>query len=289
MNKSTKTRIKIKGKDNPFYIYGKNPVMELLINKPNYVSEVVFIDFGKDNNTDKHDFSDIIKRIKNAKIPTRYLSKREAGGLLDMSSDGVNTQRVLAKIKSFDYLDFKQWRDNIKQEEKLGGRATKLVLVLDKVEDPHNFGAIVRSAGAVGVSAVFVANAGQSPVNATVFKTSAGVITKVPIVQVANISDTLEKLKDLGFWNYGVDMHEISEEEKEINLYAEGSKSMWEQKFDSKTVLVVGAEGSGLSRIAKEHCDFLIHIPMKNNVESLNVSVAAALSMYEWRRQFTHY
>jgi 23S rRNA (guanosine2251-2'-O)-methyltransferase len=158
-------------------------------------------------------------------------------------------------------------------------------LVLDKVEDPQNFGAIVRSAGAAGVSAVFVANASQAPVNATVFKTSAGVITKVPIVQVANIADTLEKLKDAGFWNYGVDMNELSEEDKEDNPYAEGSKSIWDIEFDNNTALVVGAEGSGLSRIARENCDFLVHIPMQNNVESLNVSVSAALSMYEWRRQ----
>ncbi len=284
MNKSTK----IKSKDKSFYIYGKNPVMELLMDKPSDVSEVVFIDFGKDNNTDKHDFSAIIKQIKSAKIPTRYLSKKEAGGLLGGSSDGINTQRILAKVKGFDYLDFKDWSKNIKQEEKLGDRTTKLVLVLDKVEDPHNFGAIVRSAGAVGVSAIFVANASQSPVNATVFKTSAGVITKVPIVQVANITDTLEKLKDLGFWNYGITMYKPTEQEKEENPYAKRSKSMWEQEFDNKTALVVGAEGSGLSRIAKEHCDFLVHIPMENNVESLNVSVVSALVMYEWRRQFTH-
>ena len=281
MNKPTKT----KRKDNPFYIYGKNPITELLRDKPGDIAEVIFIDFGKDNNTDKHDFSEIIRSVKYAKIPTRYLSKREADGLLGTSNDGVNTQRILAKIKGFNYLDFKDWSDNIKQEEKLENPMSKLVLVLDKVEDPQNFGAIVRSAGAVGVSAVFVANASQSPVNATVFKTSAGVITKVPIVQVANISDTLEKLKDLGFWNYGVSMDELSEQEKENNPYAEGSKSMWGQEFDAQAALVVGAEGKGLSRIAKEHCDFLIHIPMENNVDSLNVSVAAALTMYEWRRQ----
>ena len=267
----------------PFYMYGKNAVLEILHNKVNDVSEVVLVDFAKEHKTDKSAFAPILTAAKNAKIKVRYISKKEAEVLVGE----VRTQRVLARVKGFKYLPFKDWKESIKKQQKENGDtvAPQLVLVLDKVEDPQNFGAIVRSAGAVGVSAVFVANASQSPVNATVFKTSAGVITKVPIVQVANISDTLEKLKDLGFWNYGVSMDELSEQEKEDNPYAEGSKSMWGQEFDAQAALVVGAEGKGLSRIAKEHCDFLIHIPMENNVDSLNVSVAAALTMYEWRRQ----
>lgn len=266
-------------KDNPFYIYGKNPVTEMLKSKPKDIAEVVFIDFGKDNNTDKHEYSEIIRSVKHAKIPTRYISKKESEVLMTGIGSHTNTQRVLAKVKGFKYLEFRDWSDSIKDSNE----QSQLVLVLDKVEDPHNFGAIVRSAGAAGVSAVFVANASQAPVTAVVFKTSAGVITKVPIVQVANISDTLEKLKDLGFWTYGVDLVEGDADSED--KYPKLSKSMWQQEFDSKTVLVVGAEGSGLSRIAKEKCDFLVHIPMQGGIESLNVSVAAALTMYEWRRQ----
>jgi len=255
--------------NNGFYIYGKNPVAELLKNKSKDVAEVAFVDF---NDKDKREFSDILSAVKHAKIPARYIAKRDAERLV---GDGVRTQRVLAKLKSFKYLTYKEWQTQLDTD------APKLVLVLDKVEDPQNFGAVVRSAGAAGVSAVFVANASQAPVTATVFKTSAGVITKVPIVQVANISDTLEKLKTDGFWSYGVTMQEASETDE----YDSGSKSMWGIEFDNNTALVVGAEGSGLSRIAKEHCDFLVHIPMEGGVESLNVSVAAALTMYEWRRQ----
>ncbi len=257
--------------NNGFYIYGKNPVTELLKDKSKDVSEVVFVDF---TNKDKSNFASILTAVKHAKIKARYISKKEAEQLV--GSD-VRTQRVLAKLKSFKYLTYKDW------QAKLGSQSSKLVLVLDKVEDPQNFGAIVRSAGAAGVSAVFVANANQAPVNATVFKTSSGVITKVPIVQVSNISDTLEKLKDDGFWSYGVDLVESDAESEE--KYPKLSTSMWQQEFDKKSVLVVGAEGNGLSRIAREHCDFLVHIPMQNGVESLNVSVAAALTMYEWRRQ----
>lgn len=262
--------------NNSFYIYGKNAVTEMLIDKARDISEVVLVDFAKDGNKDKNNFSDIINNAKRAKIPIRYINKKESEVLIG----DVRTQRVLAKIKAFRYVEIREWFTKNKTEE----IENELILVLDKIEDPQNFGAIVRSAGAVGASAVFVANASQAPVNAAVFKTSAGVITKVPIVQVANISDTLEKLKDLGFWTYGVSMNELSDREKGDNIYEVGSKSIWDQEFDKKTVLVVGAEGSGLSRIAKEKCDFLVHIPMQKNIESLNVSVSAALAMYEWRR-----
>jgi 23S rRNA (guanosine2251-2'-O)-methyltransferase len=256
-------------KNNGFYVYGKNPVTELLSDNPQDVSEVAFVDF---NDRDKSEFASIITIAKQSKIKIRYISKRDAEQL---TGGGVRTQRVLAKYRGFKYLTYKEW------QTKLSNDANKLVLVLDKLEDPQNFGAIVRSAGAAGVSAVFVANASQAPVTATVFKTSAGVITKVPIVQVANISDTLEKLKTDGFWSYGVTMQETSD----TSEYDSGSVSMWSVEFDNKSALVVGAEGSGLSRVAKEHCDFLVHIPMYSGVESLNVSVAAALTMYEWRRQ----
>ncbi len=282
MSKQTKNTNN-SGKGGALYIYGKNAVTEMLKEKAKDIIEVVFVDFAKDGNLhkDKANFAEILQSVKHAKIPVRYVGKKDAEAMVG----DVRTQRVLARVKPFKYLDFKDWKEQVKKEKKLRSSTPKLVLVLDKVEDPQNFGAIVRSAGAVGVSAVFVANASQAPVTAAVFKTSAGVITKVPIVQVANIADTLEKLKDLGFWNYGVSMEELSEEDKESNPYAEGSKSIWDIEFDNNTVLVVGAEGSGLSRITRENCDFLVHIPMQNNVESLNVSVSAALSMYEWRRQ----
>ncbi len=276
MSKQTKTTNNTP-RGGALYIYGKNPINEMLREKASEMVEVVLVDFAKESHKDKKDFADIIQGAKHAKIPLRYISKKEAEVLVG----DVRTQRVLARVKPFKYLDFKDWKESLKGAEDVA----KLVLVLDKIEDPQNFGAIVRSAGAAGVSAVFVANASQAPVTATVFKTSAGVITKVSIVQVANISDTLEKLKDAGFWTYGVSMSEPSEEDKENNPYDTGSKSMWGQEFDAKTALVVGAEGKGLSRIAKEKCDFLVHIPMQGGVESLNVSVAAALTMYEWRRQ----
>ncbi len=300
MSKHTKNQKRHNYKQvNSLYIYGRNPVFEMVQNKPSEIIEIILIESAKDNlhsYKNKKDFAQIIQKAKHAKIPVKYITKKEAIAIIG----DVRTQRILAQVKPFKYTSLKEWV--VKHKNNKEKKDCELVIVLDKVEDPQNFGAIIRSAGAVGVSAVFVANANQAPVNATVFKASAGVITKVPIVQVANIGDTLNKLRDLGFWTYGVSMEQDDNMNVKNNEYTQESKnksntfyklrsrksgtSIWDQTFDKNTVLVLGSEGSGLSKIAKEHCDFLVHIPMQNGVESLNVSISAALAMYEWRRKW---
>ena len=148
------------------------------------------------------------------------------------------------------------------------------MLVLDKLEDVGNFGAIIRTAAAVGVSAIFVSGDNQAPVNGTVFKTSAGNILKVKIIKTPNINQIIKKLKELKFWTYAVDMPEN----------AKGG-DLWDQKFDTNTAFVLGGEGKGVSEKVRENCDFITPIPMENGVESLNVSVSGAIAMYEWKRQ----
>ena len=150
----------------------------------------------------------------------------------------------------------------------------QLVLVLDHIEDVGNFRAIIRSAAAFGVSAIFVPSDRQAPVNGTVFKTSAGNISKVKIIKIPNVNQLINKLKDLKFWTYAIDMPENSKE-----------GVIWEQKFDSNTAFILGAEGAGVSQKVRENCDFTVPIPMENEVESLNVSVSGAIAMYEWKRQ----
>ena len=145
--------------------------------------------------------------------------------------------------------------------------------MLDKIEDVGNFGAIIRTAAAVGVSAIFISGDGQAPINGTVFKTSAGNISKVKIIKCINIGQIVEKLKELKFWTYAVDMDKKK------------GGDLWGQKFDTNTAFILGAEGSGVSLKVREKCDFVIPIPMENNVESLNVSVSGAIVMYEWKRQ----
>ncbi len=141
------------------------------------------------------------------------------------------------------------------------------ILILDGLEDPRNFGAILRTAEAVGVHGVIIPNRRSVGVNETVEKTSTGASKLVPVAQVSNITDVMEKIKKENIWIYGLDM--------------DAKKSYTEINYKGPVALVVGSEGKGVSRIVKDHCDDLIKLPMVGKIESLNVSVAAGVAMYE--------
>jgi 23S rRNA (guanosine2251-2'-O)-methyltransferase len=147
----------------------------------------------------------------------------------------------------------------------------ELILVLDGVEDPHNLGAILRTASAAGAGAVVIPERRAVGLTETVAKAAAGALEHVPIVRVTNIAQTLEKLKKQGYWIYGLDER--------------GERSYAEAGFDPKTVLVFGAEGHGLHENVRKGCDFLLRIPMTGPIPSLNVSVAAGIVMFDWKRQ----
>ena len=142
-----------------------------------------------------------------------------------------------------------------------------LIVLLDGVEDPHNFGAIIRTCEAVGVDGIIILERRAVSVTGTVVKTSAGAIDNVKIVQVTNLVRTIAELKDLGYWIVGTDLKD-SVDYRKID-------------YKMKTVLVVGSEGKGMSRLVREACDFIAQIPMKGRVNSLNVSVATAVMLYE--------
>jgi 23S rRNA (guanosine2251-2'-O)-methyltransferase len=146
-----------------------------------------------------------------------------------------------------------------------------LILVLDGVEDPHNLGAILRTASAAGAGAVVIPERRAVGLTETVAKAAAGALEHVPVVRVTNIAQTLEKLKKQGYWIYGLDER--------------GERSYAEAGFDPKTVLVFGAEGHGLHENVRKGCDFLLRIPMTGPIPSLNVSVAAGIVMFDWKRQ----
>lgn len=245
-------------KKEALYVYGTHPVNELLAHDMRNIAELYVVDYEPER-----DFVELIANAKRRGITVRSICKGEA---IDMVGE-VNTQRIIARIKKFNYQNLKDMQGALSADE------SQLVVVLDKLEDVHNFGAIIRSAVAAGATAVCVASAHQAPVSGAVFKTSAGAVSRVPIIQVANIADTLRKLKEYGFWVYALEM-------------ADGvSQNVYQQAFDKKSVVVVGGEGRGVSPIVRETSDFLIHIPMENEMESLNASVATALAMYEWKRQ----
>ena len=145
------------------------------------------------------------------------------------------------------------------------------VVVLDEIEDPHNLGAIIRTAECAGVHGIIISKRRAVGITAVVAKTSAGAIEHIPVVKVTNIANAIEELKEKGLWIYGADM--------------DGENFHYEQNMIGPIGLVVGSEGRGISKIVKSKCDFIVRVPMKGKVNSLNASVASAVMIYEIVRQ----
>jgi 23S rRNA (guanosine2251-2'-O)-methyltransferase len=145
-----------------------------------------------------------------------------------------------------------------------------LLVILDGVEDPHNLGAIVRSAHAAGALAVVLPERRSAPLSETVAKAAAGALSILPVVRVGNLNQALEQLKEHGYWTYGLD--------------AGGDRLYTEAGFAARSALVVGGEGAGLHELVRRKCDFLLRIPMAGQIASLNVSVATAVVLFEWAR-----
>ncbi|MBZ2183487.1 MAG: 23S rRNA (guanosine(2251)-2'-O)-methyltransferase RlmB [Bryobacter sp.] len=199
---------------------------------------------------------EIVDLCRQHKVALRF-EPREA---LDRSAGGTARHQgvvAFAAEKRYDTFD-----DILAQE---------LIVVLDGVEDPHNLGAILRTASAAGAGAVIIPERRAVGVNETVAKAAAGALEHVPIVRVTNIAQSLEKLKKSGFWIYGLDER--------------GERNYTEAAFDPKSVLVLGAEGHGLHDNVRKGCDFLLRIPMSGPIPSLNVSVAAGVVLFDWKRQ----
>lgn len=144
-----------------------------------------------------------------------------------------------------------------------------LVLILDGITDPHNLGAILRSADQFGVNLVMIPERRSVQANETVVKVSSGAAQYVPVSVVTNLNREIETLKKNGFWVYGADM--------------KGSSS-YSEKFSSRTAIVMGNEGNGMSSLVRKNCDYIVSIPMQGHIDSLNVSVAAGILLYEYRR-----
>jgi 23S rRNA (guanosine2251-2'-O)-methyltransferase len=189
-------------------------------------------------------------------VPVRFESRE----LLDRASKGVSHQGVLAFGAAQRYIELK---DAI--------QGAKLIVVLDGVEDPHNLGAIIRTAHAAGANAIVVPERRAAPLTETVSRAAAGALEYLPVVRITNVSQTLEQLKENGFWIYGVD---------------ERGAEMYDRvEYATPTAIVLGGEGKGLHQGVQKHCDVLVRIPMAGAVSSLNVPVAAGVVLFEWRRR----
>ena len=235
-------------------IIGRNPVFEaiksgreidkLIVKKGEYEGSLVAI----------------IKKAKGLKIPIVEADKAK----LDALSEGGNHQGVIAICAAHSYVDIK---DMIKSAKE---KSSPLIIILDKITDPHNFGSILRTANCVGASGVIIPKRSGVGLSEIVAKTSAGAIEYTPVSKVTNIAETIELLKKEGFWVAGAE--------------ADG-ELMYKTDLTGAIALVIGSEGEGISRLVKEKCDFLCRIPMFGEINSLNASVAAGIMMYEAVRQ----
>ena len=238
-------------KDNtPNLIYGRNASREAL--RAKRVLKVFVSNAFHDNS--------ILNLIKDQSTPCEVVNKQE---LDNMSKGGVH-QGIVSKVKPYEYTPLEVILKRCKNVER------PILVLLDGVVDPHNLGAILRCADVFGVNGVLIGKHDQVGLNSTVAKTSAGAINYVPVAQIGNINQTLQTLKDNGFWIVSAD--------------GNCSKSYLDMDYDFPTVLVIGNEGDGISKLVLKNSDFIVKIPMYGQVNSLNASVAAGILLARIKR-----
>lgn len=235
-------------------IYGKNPVVEA-INSGKTINKIYFSKGSKD-------IYDVIKLAKDNKIVVVESDKKK----LDKMVEFKNSQGLVASVTDYEYFDV----DDILKEAETRNESP-FVIILDKIEDPHNLGAIIRTVECLGAHGVIIQKRNACQVTDTVEKTAAGATSFVKVARVTNITETIKYLKKRGLWIYGLDM--------------EGVSNIYDTKFEGSMGIVVGNEGEGISRLVKENCDFMVKIPMTGQINSLNASVSTAISIYEVIRQ----
>ena len=199
---------------------------------------------------------EIIELCRDNRVPVRF----EPRPTLDRAAESTAHQGVVAVTGAYRYADY----------DKAVAGASMLV-ILDGVEDPHNLGAIVRSAHAAGVSAILVPERRAAPMNDAAAKAAAGALAHMPVVRITNVARTLEDLKEKGFWTYGLDER--------------GTHDYDTVEYTEPSVLVVGGEGHGLHQLVAKNCDFLVKIPLAGQISSLNVSVASGIALFDWKRR----
>jgi len=233
-------------------VEGRNAVLELLesgkdINK-------IFVQAGEKHGS----ITKVLAKAKESRIVIVEMQKRK----MDEMSETHNHQGVIAIVPPFEYAEV----EDILGEAKTKGEAP-FILILDGIEDVHNLGSIIRTAETAGVHGIIIPKRRAAAVNATAYKTSVGAVEHVKIARVNNINETIKNLKDEGLWICGTDMETDT-------LY-------YEQDYTMPIAIVIGSEGSGMSRLTREKCDFIVKIPMQGKINSLNASVSAGIVIYE--------
>lgn len=237
-------------------VEGRNSVLELLESEKDI--NKIFVTRGEKQGS----INKIIGRAKGKGIVLVEVDKSK----LDEMSQTGNHQGVIAIVPPFEYCEVEDILDEAK-----GKNEQPFILILDGIEDPHNLGAIIRTAETAGVHGVIIPKRRAASVNSTVNKVSAGAVEHMKIARVNNINDTIQFLKDSGLWIIGTDGNAE-------NYY-------YEQDLTGAIALVIGSEGYGMNRLVSENCDILVKIPMMGKITSLNASVSAGIVTYEIVKQ----
>ena len=237
-------------------IEGRNPVMEAL--KSDREIEKIFIAKGSQQGS----IEKIIGMAKDKKIIIQNVDRKK----LDLMSSTNSHQGVIAIASAYSYKTIDDIFENAKKRDEV-----PFIVLLDEITDPHNLGSIIRTAECAGAHGIIIPKRRSVGLTSVVAKTSVGALEYMPVAKVSNISHTIDELKNRGVWVYGADM--------------QGKENYFEKELSGPIAIVIGSEGDGVSRLVKEKCDFLINIPMKGRINSLNASIAASLIMYEVVRQ----
>ena len=241
-------------------IYGVNAVVEALRAGKRQIETITILESARPDR-----LKALIELAREKRVPVHRVPRLD----LDRSVGDARHQGVVARIAAARYTDGDELLDLL--ETRIGSPDPPLALGLDGVEDPHNLGSIVRTAECAGAHGVFIAERRAVGLTSVVAKVAAGALEYVPVARVTNLVRLIEQLKERNIWVVGA--------------AAEAKQTYWEWDWKLPAAIFLGSEGHGLHRLVREHCDMLVRIPVTGRLESLNVSVAAAVLLYEAKRQ----
>ncbi len=245
-----------KPNENEQMIIGKNPVLEAMVSE--HSIHKIYIADG----INKSSIQKLLTSAKEKGIVVQFLPRKK----IDQMAESLNHQGIIAQASAYDYVSLDDLLSTAKNKQ-----TTPFIIMLDEIEDPHNLGSILRTADVVGADGIIIPKRRSVGLTSTVAKTSAGAIEHVPVARVTNLAQTIERLKKEGYWLIGTD--------------ASANQSFDKVDYNIPVCLIIGSEGKGISRLVRDKCDFMVQLPMKGHVNSLNASVAAAIMMYEVYRQ----
>ena len=236
-------------------IIGRNPVMEAL--KTGRSIDALFVSKGEKQGS----IGKILAMARSSGIPVKEVD----GKKLDYMCGNAHHQGVIARVAAHSYASVQDIFDRAAEKDE-----PPFIIVCDEIEDPHNLGAIIRSAECAGAHGVIIPKRRSAELTYTVAKTAAGALEYMPVARVTNLAKTLDELKERGVWVYGIDME---------------GQTWCGTDLKGPVALVIGSEGKGMGRLVQEKCDFVLSLPLRGEINSLNASVAAGIMMFEVARQ----